>query len=402
MTNSEQRQDDRLDVCAAVVSDLSYDARVWKEARSLSTHGYTVTLMGCRYDILAVRRRREGSLEVVEIPFGPRGRVSSRQRTLAVARLWWAILRRPARAYHAHNIHTGPPCWVASRLRGARLVYDGHELYGHPPSGASPSRRALARLELAVERFLVRRSDAVITTNPSRRSVFERRHGRRSITVLRNVPAKSDHVTPIDPGYLAQGITLLYQGGVYAEARAFRETVQALRSLPNVNLAILGFGRDRDFDLIRSWAEEAGVDGRVSFFPPRPFDELVSTAAAATVGLVPLKPNTINHELGDTNKLHEYLMAGLPVVASDLPELRRVVREGVPPVGEVFDPRSPESLAAAITRVVSDRETYEQRRQEARRLALERFNWTVEERQLLELYEKLLRMGSSAQKVATR
>jgi glycosyltransferase involved in cell wall biosynthesis len=127
----------------------------------------------------------------------------------------------------------------------------------------------------------------------------------------------------------------------------------------------------------------------VSFLPPRPFEELVRTAAAATVGLVPVKPDNLNNLLGDTNKLFEYLMAGLPVVASDLPEIRRVVTAGAPPVGEIFDPSSPESIASAVRRVLADPDEYERRRREARRLAVEQFNWELEERTLLRMYESL-------------
>jgi len=55
--------------------------------------------------------------------------------------------------------------------------------------------------------------------------------------------------------------------------------------------------------------------------PPRPFDELVRTAVAASARLVPIKPKSPGDSLGDTSKLFEYLMAGLPVVVGDLTEI---------------------------------------------------------------------------------
>ena len=82
-------------------------------------------------------------------------------------------------------------------------------------------------------------------------------------------------------------------------------------------------------------------------------------------------------------------MAGLPVVASDLPEIRRVIASGTPAPGELFDASSPRSIARAITRVLADPHEYEARRREARRLALEHFNWGVHERRLLDLYAAL-------------
>jgi glycosyltransferase involved in cell wall biosynthesis len=232
----------------------------------------------------------------------------------------------------------------------------------------------------------VRSSDGVITTNPSRAQVLAERYGVR-VEVLANVPAVTEDVSPLDPGYPPGARTLLYQGGIYAESRAFREAIAALHELPeDFHLVILGFGRADDLDLIRAWAVEAGLQHPVHLLPPRPFDELVRTAAAATVGLVPVRADNLSNSLGDTNKLFEYLMAGLPMAASDLPEIRRVAAEGEPPVGEIFDPSSPSSVARAVCRIVEKPELYEARRKEARRLALERYNWTVEERKLLALY----------------
>jgi glycosyltransferase involved in cell wall biosynthesis len=228
------------------------------------------------------------------------------------------------------------------------------------------------------------------------------RHGRRQVVVLRNVPSLQREVQPLDPGFPSDVKVLLYQGGIYARSRAFRETVEALSHMSeDIHLVIVGFGREDDIDLVRSWAEEFAVVERVHLLPPRPFDELVRTAAAATLGLVPIRPIRLNHTLGDTNKLHEYLMAGLPVVASDLPEIRHVVRQGDPPVGEIFDPDDSASIAAAVERILSDQEQLARRRSEALRLAQELYNWEVEQQKLLDLYGRLNGTGVNPEGVRT-
>jgi glycosyltransferase involved in cell wall biosynthesis len=380
------------DVCASVISDLPFDARVWKESRSLAAAGRSISLTGPAFDIEGARRRADASgVDVLEIPFGWRDQPKSYVGRIAVlARVCVEVLRTPAHVYHSHDIHVGPVSWLASRLRRAKLVYDGHELWGEP-AGPGVRARLVARAGALIERLMVRTSDVVITTNPSRADVLRRRHGREDIAVLTNVPPLQPEVTPLDPGYPAGKRVLLYQGWIVAEARCFEETVQALPLLDDdIHLVILGFGWDSARDQIRRWAQEAGVDQRVHFLPPRPWGELVATAAAATVGLVPIRGGLLNHRLGDTNKLHEYLMGGLPVVASDLPEIRRVATMGEPPVGELFDPSSSESIAHAVRTVLEDPERYAARRVQARRLAEEHLNWDVEERRLLALYDGLL------------
>lgn len=345
-------------------------------------------LIGCKYEIPRTERRRHQGIDVVEVPLGTRARISIPARVLTLLRMWVEILRTRARAYHAHNIHVAPAAWTASRVRGAALAYDAHELYGEPESGT-----ALARVSgfvgRATERFVVRRSAIVITTNTSRADQLRQRYGRKQVTVLANVPVRVDEVVPLNPGFPQGAPVVLYQGGIYARSRAFREVIAAVAEL-DVHFVVLGFGRAEDLRLVTRWAEESHVASKVHLFPPRPFAELVRTAAAASVGLVPVKADSLSNSLGDTNKLFEYLMAGLPVAASDLPEIRRVVTQGDPPVGELFDPSSPESIADAIRRVLSDPATYERRRKEARRLALESFNWNLEERRLLAVYESAL------------
>lgn len=379
----------RYDVCAAVVSDLPFDARVWKQARSLAGGGLRLVVLGCRYDIAEPRRRSEGSIDVLEIPFGFRNEPKSlRRRAVVVLRLWAEIVRTSARVYHSHDIHVGPPAWVASRLRGSTLVFDAHEIHWRSNEGRGIRARMLAAASAQLERFMVRHSDIVITTNDSRADVLRRQYSVPAVHVLANVPGRVDAVVPLDPGYPKGAPVLLYQGWISPYARSFREIVQALRRLDAVHFVVIGFGHEANKELVRGWAAEEGVADRVHFLPPRPFDELVRTAAAATVGIVPIKAVDVNTYLGDTNKLHEYLMAGLPVAASDLPEIRRVAREGSPPVGELFDATSAESIAAAVGRILADPDEYEARRREARRLALERFNWQLEEGRLLALYDK--------------
>lgn len=379
----------RYDVCAGTVSDLPFDARVWKESRSLAEGGYKLALIGCRYEIDRTQRRTEDGIDVVEVPFGSRqGSASMFERLRVLAGLWWEVVRTPAAIYHAHNIEVGPASWLASRLRRAKLVYDAHELYAEASHDTIKSRIG-GFVNACVERFMMSQADEVITTNRSRAEVLEQAYNRPGIAILGNVPPRSDEVEPVDPGYPKGAKILLYQGHISAESRAFRETIEALKELPDVHFAIIGFAREGRIQMVREWAEQAGVADRVHMLGSRPWQELVSTAATAHVGLVPIYPNTLNNYLGDTNKIFEYLMAGLPVVASDLPEIRRVALDGHPRVGEIFDPHSPESIAHAVRDVLADPKVYEARRAEARRLALEKFNWQIEEQTLLALYGRV-------------
>lgn len=374
-----------VDVCAAVVSHLPLDARVWKASRTLAGAGIDVHLIGLRYDIERTRRSRQDGVMVTELPFGARGESSLRHRAKVMFRFWAAVLRTPARVYHCHNIHPVPAVLIAARLRRARIVYDAHELYGEPKRGAGPWSRLTSQVAALSERLIVRSADQVITTNPTRADVLAERHRRSDVRVVANTPPRVDAVVARDPGF-PPGDVLLYQGGIYAEARAFEATIKALRHLPALSFVIVGFGRESQRDLIREWARRYGVADRVQILDAVPFDQLVGIAAAASVGIVPLRNISLNSYLGDTNKLFEYMMAGLPAVGSDFPEVARVLNSGEPTVGAVFDPEDDRSIAAAIATVLGD--SYEQRREQARRLALERWCWEHDEAELIACFRR--------------
>jgi len=74
-----------------------------------------------------------------------------------------------------------------------------------------------------------------------------------------------------------------------------------------------------------------------------------------------------------TNKLYEYAACGLPALVPDRASYREVL--GAEPWVEFVDETDPRSIAAAITRILSDRAGYDARCRAARRAFEERFNY---------------------------
>ncbi len=116
MNDSQPMAKPRPTCCMPVVSHLPFDARVWKQARSLAEAGWSVRLIGMSYDAASVTTGERDGIAVTEIPFGSRGAVgvAARLRTRAGAllRLWWQVLRTRADVYHCHNIHPGRRRWL--------------------------------------------------------------------------------------------------------------------------------------------------------------------------------------------------------------------------------------------------------------------------------------------------
>ena len=124
----------------------------------------------------------------------------------------------------------------------------------------------------------------------------------------------------------------------------------AMPGLPPCHLVYIGGGRL--LAPLKGMAAARGLGGCVHFLPTVPLAELLAWTASADIGVQPIRNTCLNHLSTDSNKLFEYAMAGLPVVASDFPEIRRVVEAH--DIGLLFDPETPGELAGALGRLIAD------------------------------------------------
>ena len=137
-----------------------------------------------------------------------------------------------------------------------------------------------------------------------------------------------------------------------------------------------------------AWADIAweGHTLRAHFIPTLPLGDLPNFTASADIGLQPLRNTCFNHFTTDSNKLFEYCMAGLPVAASNFPEIRRIViGHGI---GVVFDPADPDSVRTQLSRLIDDRELRQSMADRARN-ARRQLSWESQEETLRALYRGL-------------
>ena len=112
---------------------------------------------------------------------------------------------------------------------------------------------------------------------------------------------------------------------------------------------------------------------------PVPPAELLSWVASADVGGVLIQKSTLNHYLSTPNKLFECLAAGVPVVASDFPTMRRIVVEDPGTPGGGLRPSRVDDVAAEL-RLILGLEAAAARslRDRCAAAAQSRWNWEAE------------------------
>jgi glycosyltransferase involved in cell wall biosynthesis len=178
------------------------------------------------------------------------------------------------------------------------------------------------------------------------------------------------------------GPLVLHQGAP-AEDRGCETLLRAIADLPGeVRLVLLGDGEPAFVAGLEALAHELGITHRVDWLPSVPLDELLAWTADADVGVALLQDTCANHRLALPNKLFEYVAAGIPVVASDLTEMRRVVeRHGV---GWTVDATDPAAVSGALQVALSaDRKVLAQSLDRAAAA----LSWAEESVALTRLYE---------------
>jgi glycosyltransferase involved in cell wall biosynthesis len=301
----------------------------------------------------------------------------------------------PVDVWHAHDL-TGLAAIVPSLRRRVSLVYDSHELYLE--SGTAATLPRLARRFLRYyEKRLVSRAAALITVNDEIAAELLCRYQPRSVAVVHNCPVLETSQPPTgSPIRDATGIPtgapiVLYHGSLMA-GRGIERLMEALlrEGLEGVHLVLMGYGEKRDE--LRGLARSEPWRSRMHVLNPVAPSALLAWVASADIGAMVNPGGTLNDVYSSPNKLFECLAAGTPVVASDLPTLRRIIVDNPGgPLGAVCDPGDVDAIATSIQSILrlppADMGALRAR---CRQAAEERWNWGHESRTLLAVYAKIL------------
>jgi glycosyltransferase involved in cell wall biosynthesis len=248
-------------------------------------------------------------------------------------------------------------------------VYDAHELY----TEFDPDPPRVARAVLGgAERALARRADAVVTVSDAIADELRQRFGVDPFVVL-NAPPLDEREPPEPPPGQVRAI---YQGA-FGTGRTLDDLLEALRSAPSVRLS-LRVSRMPRHELSRELPGD--LADRIDTFDPVPPEEVVDGLYGHHVGILFDRPLTRNAELSSPNKLFEYLMAGLAVVAPRLPGLEWVERERL---GLLAETGSPAALGEALEQLAGDRALLDDLRTRARTAAVERYNASAQQGALI-------------------
>ncbi len=418
-------------VCMLVKNQLWNDARVKKEALSLRGAGYEVTVIslpeegkpasemweGCR--ILrppnlprwarGVRKAVDGFQSPGSRP-GPLKRlvIALRRNRARIAltnakrhmqhdfRLLKAALKTDANVYHAHDLDTLFVTWLAALLRRAKLVYDSHELwlesqrYLFEDPGLS---RWTARI---TEKRLAGRPDLVIAVTEFRGAHMKKMYPEmKNPVIVKNCPHVIGELS--DGGYLrtrtgcSQESTIVLYQGILSASRGLEELIEAAsilgyRGLDKVVFALMG--TDYLHGELNDMVRTRNLEDRVHIFAPVPSEDLPEVTVSADVGMILFRNSCLNHYYSLPNKLFEYMMAGVPMIASGFPEMAAVI-EGAR-CGLLVEPTDPVKIADALAYMAANPRERVEMGARGRNAAITEYNWSHQEGVLLDSYRSVL------------
>lgn len=351
------------------------DSRIFdKECRSLARAGHEVTLVA--------PGTQDDSVEGVRIKAVAKSRSRLARMTLGVLRVYKKALREDANVYHLHDPEL-IPAGILLRLRGNQVIYDVHEDLPRTVANKSYLPRLLHRpIRWAcehLENVTLRHFTALVAATPE---IGARVCGinPRSV-VVNNFPIAQ--ATDIAPRRWAERDCCVAYIGSITEPRGIRELVAAMALLPAsvpTRLALAG-----SFSPPHLQQKVAGLPGweRVDYLGTLDREGVVDLLGRVRVGLVVLHPRP-NYVCSRPIKLFEYMMAGLPVIASDFPVWRDIVKRSK--CGLLVDPMNPHAIKEAISDLLAHPELAEQMGHSGRAAVLRDYNWKSEEESLLALY----------------
>lgn len=373
------------------------DARVLREASALADLNYTVTIIAKK----ELTEQHLSSSEKIreniyvnrplkwELPKFITSKLKSSVLTKHVPNmllmLKMILLGRKydTDVYHAHDLNTLIQGIVCAKLRFNRktLIYDSHEVQ---TSRTHYNFKKIYR----IEKFMLNFTDHVIVENDTRADYHNDLYKERP-TSLHNYSELYD-INDVTPFPLRKQFNIpenkkivLYQGGMQ-EGRGLFKLLDAFKNVENAMLIMIGDGKERQ-NLI-DYHYKIDIIDKVIFIDRVPYHQLRSYTKSADIGIQFLENTNFNHYSASSNKLFEYLMAHVPVVASDLPEIKRVIEEEC--VGLIVEEGNTAQLTKAIQALIDNDELRENLKNNTAR-AKQKYNWENEKQVLNNIYSQI-------------
>ncbi|MHA1590086.1 MAG: glycosyltransferase family 4 protein [Candidatus Njordarchaeales archaeon] len=383
------------------------DIRVRKEARTLVDAGHEVYVLAKRGPGQPLREMVNG---IKVYRFGtPHLEGFSKFIFYLVIRiilpfyLLFFSLKHKVDVFHAHDLLPALPTCLAGRVLGKPVIFDMHEDYpsmieatiSEFPSIVRPFLILASKFFRLEEKLAVKFADKVITIVEEEAERLRRMGiSREKIEVIYNVEILDEIEELVKklgnrgrPSFLRDKFIISYVGG-FEVHRGLKTLIKAmpfiLKDIKNAHLLLVGDGVIKDE--LMNLCKDLGLEEFVTFTGWVRFEEAMYYILISDVCVIPYDKTKLT-EKSFPHKLAQYMVMGKPVVVSDCKSLKRIINSAK--CGLIFKAGDPRDLAEKIIQLGRDRELRILLGRNAKRAALEKYNWANMGVKLIRMYGEI-------------
>jgi len=353
-----------------VTNDLNYDQRMIRICTSLALAGYDVSLVG---------RRQKKSIPLQQHPFRQERLFCFFEKGKAFyieynIRLFLFLLFKKSDLVCAIDLDTILPCYLVSKLKNVKRVYDAHELFCEMKEIVTRPR--IYKIWKRIERFTVPNFDHGYTVNNLIRDEFKKMYG-KTYEVIRSMPVLKPFTVP-----QKEEKYILYQGAVN-EGRSF-ETIIPAFSQVSAKLIIAGDGNF--MKQVKELVEKHQLTEKIIFTGKLAPDDLFRYTSNAWIGLTIFENNGLSNYYSLANRFFDYIHACVPQLCVEYPayiDLNKKFKIAV-----LIRDLDSDNIAKTLNQMLNDESLYREL-QESCLKAREELNWQEEEKNLIGFYQNL-------------
>ncbi len=371
-------------VTSIVLNNFKNDSRVLKENISLQKAGYEVQVVALHEESLAEFEEVQ-NIPVHRVKLKTRG--WSKQKLIQLIKYFEFIYKvvkqyKKSDIIHCNDLNSLPIGVIIKKFfnKNAKIVYDAHE-YETELNGLKGIQKKLVKW---LERKLIKYADKVITVSDAIADEYVKLYDIKKPALVLNTPSYKEiekkNIFRETLGIKETQTIFLYQGGL-SKGRGIEILLEAFKTIDNENAVIVFMGYGPLENLIKETSKEYK---NIYFHQAVSPDVLLDYTSSADFGISTIEDSCLSYRYCLPNKMFEYLMAEIPVIVSNLYEMKRLVEFNK--IGTVAKENSPEGLKEAIEEAVKlDKEELKTNIRKVKTI----YNWEEQEKVLIKLYEEL-------------
>ncbi len=370
-------------VISIVLNNFKNDSRVLKENISLQNAGYNVKVIALHDELQKEVENIQG-IEVHRIILKSRG--WSKNKAIQLLK-YFEFVYRVVKLYknsdiiHCNDLNSLPIGFIIKKFfnKNVKIVYDAHE-YETEMNGLHGIQKTLTK---KLENFLIKYANAVITVSDAIANEYVKLYNIKKPALVLNTPMYKE-VDKKDIFRKTFGITkdktiFLYQGALM-KGRGINILLDTFKQLDDKSaIVFMGFGILENE--IRTISKEYN---NIYFHNAVTPDVLLDYTCSADFGISTIEDTCLSYRYCLPNKMFEYIMAEIPVIVSNLPEMKKLIEDNN--IGIVSNDNTSEELVKAISKAtLLDKEELNKNLKKVKMV----HNWESQEKVLLEVYNEL-------------